>query len=264
MKSKLRQIRERKLAEAAIANAPMPIAATPARRDPAQAAADLKLVQLTEDLKRLKTIESIEKKIDLKRELLPAYTDWVFGLAAHPDRLPQGEKNDVLTNILMWAIDTGAWETALPLADVVVTRRIPLPLRFDRSAPCAIAEEIAEAALVALRDGKAFDADIVDTVQDLVAEEDMPDEVRAKLYKAEAQLSARRAAELEGEGGVSADGVAGAYRMFLESARAAAQRALELDSNCGAKTLRRDLDRKIEKLLPKTERETEPAADTGS
>lgn len=53
---------------------------------------ELQLMQLAEHRRTLKGIQSIERKIDAKRTMLPIYTPWIDGLLA-ADR---GGQDDVL------------------------------------------------------------------------------------------------------------------------------------------------------------------------
>ena len=44
------------------------------------------LMRLSHDLRRLKEIASIERKVDAKREMLPTYFPWIEGLLQAPAR----------------------------------------------------------------------------------------------------------------------------------------------------------------------------------
>lgn len=217
-----------------------------ARIGPAEQAANLMLIRLTEDRRRLKDIQSAEGKAAAKKIILPEYQAWIDGQLECD--FPDGTQNDVLTTIMVWSIDAGEYARALEIADKVLADNIPLPAQFERQAATLIAEEIAEAAFAALRGKTGFDRAIVEQAMELTAEHDMPDEVRAKIFKARAQLLEREAAVLEEAGGEAADGPAGQYRKLLTEGAGSAQRALELDKDCGARTLLRGLERKIAKL----------------
>jgi Phage small terminase subunit len=194
----------------------------------APAAARLMLMKLVEDRRRLKEIQSIERKAEAKRQMLPDYEAWVDGLLTSADSLPMGERNDVLTCVMMWHIDGGEIARALDIAGPVLHAKIPLPSWYDRTPATAIAEDIAEAAFAAIRAKQPFDYDLIERAMALTADEDMPDQVRAKLSKSHAQLIARLAA--------------------LKTARFSAQRALDLDKNSGVKKLIESLDRDLKKL----------------
>lgn len=218
------------------------------RPDAATNASGLMLVKLTSDRSRLKEIQSVERKIDAKREMLPEYQAWLDGLIEGAANLPEGVQNDVLTTCMMWHIDTGDFTRALELAAIVLDRDIPLPSQFNRKAPTAIAEEIAEAAFASIRNATEFDVDHIAEVQLLTDDKDMPDEVRAKLHKATALIFERKADALSDAGGEGADGAAGAYSAALDAAQTAATRALELDSSCGVKGLLAKIARAQKKI----------------
>lgn len=229
--------RERALAQLAAGQAVSPAGVRSGR---AATEYELMRAKLGVDLRRLKEIQSIERKIELKAELLPEYFAWVEGVIA----ADCGADDDILTHVMIWSIDVGAFEYALPLARYIVTHKLPLPDRFDRTAPTLICEEIAEAALKRFGQGEDFDAGLLDAVADIVEGQDIFDQVRAKLEKAQGFAAERSAAALTPDG----DGPAGAQRAMRERALIHLRRALALDGTSGVK-------RRIELL----ERATRPA-----
>jgi hypothetical protein len=218
------------------------VAAEPdrARSGVAASAYELERARLGVDLRRLKEIQSIERKIDLKRELLPNYAEWVAGVL----EANSGAQDDILVQVMIWTIDTGDFDAALPMCRYVVTHKLALPDRFDRTAPTLICEEIAEAALKAIGQGEPFDWQILASIDDLVEDCDIFDQVRAKLEKAIGLLMIRMADELAAD----SDGPAGAKLAALTQGRNRLRRALELDAGAGVKKKIEQLDREIAKL----------------
>lgn len=208
-----------------------PFAPTPANADEAKI-----LLQLTHDLRRLHDIKSIEKKIAAKVEMLPAYAPWIEGALA---AAAAGDvvQNDVLPTIMVWRLDTGDYAGALPLIEAVLAHDIALPSRYERDPATLIVEEIANAALKTQATGKRFDLDLLTHIEDLTADADIHDQVRAKLKKAigEELLAAADAIE------PGADGYLTAYQAAL----APLQRALELDQRVGVK----DRIKRVEKAI---------------
>ena len=141
---------------------------------------ELMLAQMYEHKRRLKEVQSLEKKAEIKRQYLPAYADYVAG-ALEADG---GGQDDVLTTIMVWRIDTGDFAGAIDIARYVIAHGLVMPDQYQRNTATLIAEEIAEAALKAIAAGQAFDIKIVAEASTLTNAADMPDEVRAKLYKA--------------------------------------------------------------------------------
>ncbi len=174
------------------ASAPSSNAGTPAERTAASIA-----MRLQHDLRRLKEIQSIQRKIETKRELLPAYADWVAGLLEGGRNAGAGVAEDVLPTIMVWLIDTGDYARALELADHVVAYDVPLPSRYERSAAALIVEEIADAAIRAQTAKQSFPLDVLEHVEELTADADMHDQVRAKLQKAIGTELARTAEDLD-------------------------------------------------------------------
>jgi hypothetical protein len=218
------------------------------RPDAATNEAALMLVKLTSDRARLREIQSIERKIEVKRDLLPEYQAWLDGLIAGADAMQPETRNDVLTTCMMWHIDTGDFSRALELAAVVFLAKIPMPSQFDRTAGCAVAEQIADAAMNAISAKADFDVDLISETMLITEAEDMPDEVRAKLFKAQAMLLERNASILEQAGGDGADGPAAAFSATLASAKDAAVRALALNEKSGVKALIGKIERTEKKI----------------
>jgi tetratricopeptide (TPR) repeat protein len=236
---------KRHLARAAArAGSASTLAIATTRPTPAQGEYLLQRAALGVDLRRLKEIQSTEAKVELKRELLPAYDDWIEGVLAADAAGKGGAQDDIVTHMLIWRIDTGDYEAALPLADYVLRHNLTLPERFNRTAGTLIAEETAEAALKAFGQDLDFDLDVLRRVDDLTEVHDMPDQVRAKLEKALGFKMARVADAMEPD----ADGVAGGKRAALERAVKHMSRALELDGSCGVKKEKQRLEREIRKL----------------
>jgi tetratricopeptide (TPR) repeat protein len=176
---------------------------------------ELMLVKLSTDRRRLKSIASIQAKIQVKRdELLPEYVEYVSGALSGG----RGAQDDVLTTVMIWRVDAGDFAGALEIARYALAHRMTLPDQYDRPLATAIAEEFAEAALASFKKGAMFirvDGAQLDEIAQLTASADMHDQVRAKLHKA-LGLTAER------DGNMPA---------ALEHLR----RALELDARAGVK-----------------------------
>ncbi|CAJ8682516.1 Phage terminase, endonuclease subunit [Burkholderia pseudomallei] len=136
---------------------------------------ELMLAKLAADRRALKGIQSIERKVELKRKLLPEYTDYVAGALSGG----RGAQDDVLVTVMVWRIDAGDFDGALAIA-----HGLTLPDQFERSLASLVAEQFADAALSSFLDGETFDAASLELVDDLTRDADMHDQVRAKLYKA--------------------------------------------------------------------------------
>ena len=207
MKSPAQRHYERVSAELAAASA------APGGSLAGASAYELVLAKLATDRRRLKAIQSIERKIDVKRaELLPEYVDYVAG-ALNGGR---GAQDDVLTTVMIWRVDAGDFAGALDIARYALAHRMTLPDQYDRPLATAIAEEFAQAALAAFKLGDTFDAGQLAEVMTLTGSADMHDQVRAKLHKAlgkalqETDQTAaldhlRRALQLDERAGVKQD-----------------------------------------------------------
>jgi hypothetical protein len=178
--------------------------------------------KLDTDRRRLKEVQSIERKIDVKREVLPDYADYVAGVIASGN----GVQDDVIGYVLTWRIDVGDFAGALDIARYVLDNNLALPDRFARTPATLIAEEPAVQALKAYDADKPFDLDVLRQVFELTESRDMPDQVRAKLHFAIGRHLAKAGTD---------DGAA------LEYLR----RAVELYDKVGAKKDIEQLERKL-------------------
>lgn len=145
----------------------------------------MKLIELGEDRRRLKAIQSVAGKIELKRQLLPNYAPWVGGIIAAEAEGGVIEQDEIFTTVMIWRIDVGDFAGALPLAAYALRHKLKLPDRYARDVATTVAEEIANAALKAMTAGEAVDLEALDAAAKLTADHDMPDQVRAKLLKAQ-------------------------------------------------------------------------------
>jgi hypothetical protein len=141
---------------------------------------ELMLAKLATDRRRLKDVQSIERKRLVKLEVLPEYADYVAG-ALEGGR---GAQDDVLVTVMVWRIDVGDHAGALAIAAYALTHGLTLPDQYERTLATAVAEEFAESALLALKAKQGFQVELLYQVADLTDKHDMPDVVRAKLYKA--------------------------------------------------------------------------------
>jgi hypothetical protein len=158
---------------------PASVRATPAERAAAQIA-----LRLTHDLRRLKEIRSIDRKIEAKRTMLPEYRAWVEGVVAADAGVGSGTAADVVPTCMVWLIDVGAYGEALDLVPFLLRHRVEMPRRYERDVATIVVEEIADAAARAQNAGQRFDQAVLDTAEALTSGLDIHDQVRAKLLKA--------------------------------------------------------------------------------
>lgn len=192
---------------------------------------ELQMAALHQDALRLRQIQSISDKAKLKVQLVTAYEPYVAGVL----QAGQGAQDEVLTTVMTWRIDAGLYQEALEIARYVLQHKLVMPDRFRRTVGCYVAEEIATAALTALKAESAFDSTILFATEQLTRDQDMPDEARAKLH-----LAIGRAVVFEVPDKPTSEGIA-----LLQTARTHLARAIELHSSCGGK---KDLDKLASRL----------------
>ncbi len=230
--------------------APGPIAAARLEDGPAATEYELLLAQLGSHLAQLREIQSVEGKIAKKHELILAYDHHVDATLEASAETGAAVQDEIVATMMIWRLDIGDFERGLDLAEHVLRFGLAMPGHMKRQGATLIAEEIAEAALAADRDGKAFRLDIIDRVAALTEKQDMPDQVRAKLFKARGRaLLHIHALILEKPESAAAGGPQAA----LSEALASFRRALALDRNAGVK---KDIERLLTKVTDAPSEET--------
>jgi hypothetical protein len=207
------------------------------------------LLQLHEDRRRLHDIQSVEKKVALKRELLPAYAAWIEGALTAGRETGRAVQDEVIVNVMPWLIDVGAYEQAIIVAEHVLRFRLVMPERFKRTPACYVTEEIAEAAIAASSAGTGFSIYVLLRLEEIVEGHDMPDEVRAKLHKAIGLELARQADAASPDDDTLIAGFVPATRT---EALARLNRAFALNPKVGVKKQIESLERALKKDVPIT------------
>jgi len=181
---------------------------------------ELMLMQLGEDRRRLKGIQSTVKKAEIKVEVLPKYVAWVDGVLAADG----AQQDDVLMYVMLWRVDAGDYVGALSVARHAIRHSWSMPQGFNRNVQTLIAEEMADAAKNALLAKTDFDPALLMQTLDAIGDLDMPDQSRARLHKSLGWV-------------------------LRESQPVAAlnhlQQAMQLDERCGVKKDIEQLERKI-------------------
>ena len=189
------------------------------------------LHRLRMDLSRLSGVQSEETKAEMKKSMLPEYEGWIEGTLDGDN----GRQDEVITRLMVWAIDCRDYALAMRLGRYVVRHGLTLPDNFNRTAATFLTEEMSKPLLTLA----AADADadlsastaVLDEVAEIVADSDMPDVVRAKLCKARA-LARRGATDITTK--------AEALALFRE--------ALTRNPNAGVKKEIATLAREVKKL----------------
>lgn len=181
---------------------------------------ELMLMQLGEDRRRLKGIQSTVKKAEIKVEVLPKYVPWVDGVLVADG----AQQDDVLMYVMLWRVDAGDYAGALAIGRHAIRHGWSMPQGFNRNVQTLLAEEMADAAKNAIVAKTDFDPDLLMQTLDVIGELDMPDQSRARLHKSLGWV-------------------------LRESQPVAAlnhlQQAMQLDERCGVKKDIEQLERKI-------------------
>ncbi|MEN4608231.1 phage terminase small subunit [Pantoea agglomerans] len=206
------------------------------------------LHQMRMHMTQLSRVQSDQSRAEMKRTMLPDYEGWIDGTL----EADSGRQDEVITRLMVWAVDCADYALALRIGRYVVRHDMAMHDDFKRNAATFLADEICNPVLTLAKTDK--DADLsdyigpLDELADIVAEADMPDEVSAKLCKARG-LARRSSLDAETQGQ--------ALNLLRE--------AMSLNAGSGVKREIDALSRKLAKLPETgTSENAGPAADAGT
>ncbi len=213
---------------------------------------ELQLAQLNNDRHRLKQIQSLEAKIQLKQALVPTYLPYVEGII----EANKPVQDVVFMTILVWCIDTANYEKALEMAEFALRHNMIMPDRFERSTATLVTEEIANAFLKKLKSSADIDLPILWALETLLENPDipktaldMPDQVRAKLLVALAKGEIKEInAAIESNAGEVDNQLPEWVWHHANYAKTRLERAIDLDDRCNGKQDLKSLTALLKKL----------------
>lgn len=143
------------------------------------------LKNLHDDKVLLKSVSSIADKVHIKKQALPAYQEWIDGITAAG--AVQADDR-VAATVIVWMIDCGLLDEAMPLADVLIHSGLESADEYSRSMPEIIVEQMAGQ----IESGSEISAENLKTLiewatakkEDGLHEINLADVIRAKLLKA--------------------------------------------------------------------------------
>lgn len=202
---------------------------------------------LQDNLRSLSDIQSIEGRNPIKREMAETFRAWVDGALAAGRYDGTAAQDEIVAQMMIWAIDYRDFERALDIGEHVLRFGIKLPERYLRTPACLLAEDIA---IAVLAEPQLATLEQLVRLDSLTGGYDMCDQARAKLLKAMGRAFAKAAEEFDPE----ADSApAGGKPALLHAALDAYKRALQLNKTIGVK---KDIER-LERLV------APPAGETG-
>ena len=143
--------------------------------------------QYYQDKTILKNLAGIQDKTAYKAQILPNYQDWIAGVIDSGEASPD---DSITPAVLIWQIDCGQLDTAMPLAQFALDKKLESGDEYQRNLPTIIIEEYAEK----ISQGADIAAENLQTLigwatakQDGRHIHNIPDPVRAKLLKAAAE-----------------------------------------------------------------------------
>ena len=144
-------------------------------------------LKLREDKQALKSKQSIQAKIELKRELVGHYDEWINATLT----AGKGDQDNLLTTLMLWHIDIGRFWRALDIAEYAMKHDLKMPDAHQRTLATVVAEEIADTAKKLATSNEIDDEQIAQVLRasTITADADMPDQVRAKLSRQVGELT---------------------------------------------------------------------------
>lgn len=140
------------------------------------------LHRLRIDKNRFRCIQNNKLKADTKAEALPNYQGWVDGVLASDS----GQADEVLTTVMLWHVDAGSIAEALRIGEYVIRHHLSMGDNFQRTAAVVLMDEICDPVLAHFKASQSdvpVSVDLLKALDGLTANEDVPEAVRAKLWK---------------------------------------------------------------------------------
>lgn len=144
-------------------------------------------LKLREDKQALKAKQSIQAKIELKRDLVGHYDEWINATLS----AGSGDPDTLLTTLMLWHIDIGSFGVALDIAEYALEHNLTMPDAHQRTLATVVAEEIAETAKKLASSNEISSEQVAQVLRasTITAAADMPDQVRAKLARQVGELT---------------------------------------------------------------------------
>lgn len=139
---------------------------------------ELLLEMLGQHKRALKVHKSMSSKNELKAQLMTEWHDYIDELTNNGN----GQPNAIAGQLLVWAIDVGDYERGIALGRYMLANNINMPEQFERDSEDVLAEEMATAWIG--KDEPSITLDDLLATEKLVADCELYDEVKAKLYRA--------------------------------------------------------------------------------
>ena len=130
------------------------------------------------DYEQLSNIQSISHKKELKAEFLPFYIPWIEGTIAEG----VGTQDDMLVKLMVWCLDTHEFKVATDIAEYALLNDFVMPEPFTRDVATVFVEQLSDEMLKEVEDVAVY-TDLIQRAIDSTTGQDMPDQVRAKLYR---------------------------------------------------------------------------------
>jgi hypothetical protein len=198
-------------------------------------------LQLSEDNRKLKAIESIEKKIEAKKPMFETYRPHIMARL----KADEAVQDDIFSLMMLWAIDLAEYPLAILMGTHIIKHGLALPPNFVRGPATALVEQISEAALA--ENSTVSHGDLMELLDHVdKGKWDMLDPVKGKLFKAICKSYHAKATNYDAG---AADNPTSGQSGLARNAIKAGQMALQLGGDkIGVKTDIREMERLLAKI----------------
>ena len=142
------------------------------------AKSSLLLAALAADREHLKGIRSLQRRTEIKCDLLPKYADYLTTVVNGDDY----RHDEILVTCCLWSVDAGKYQQFNLLAEFALKHGMKSPQGFTRNLPELLMEELAD---ITLRHKEPIlFSNSLELINQLTDQHDVLDEIAAKFHKA--------------------------------------------------------------------------------
>lgn len=180
-----------------------------------------KLAMLIARIKHdLHNTESFARKDKIKKDHLYYFLPWIKGVLQTTPEKGKGKQDMILVQWLIWSLDIGDLDLAQHIARYCIRFDLVLPMGFERTLPTFYLDTLAKLAKKARDLGKPFKLGYLKNAITMTRNCDVNEYTQAKVWR---EIGLRQLARQS------------------KCAVASLNRAFELDTNCGVRSILRKL-----------------------
>lgn len=144
---------------------------------------ELMLVRLRDDVLKIKSVKSEEKKNKIKASVLPNYLPWIDGVltSINASETDNYRQDDVFSQVFVWAVDLLDWSLIEEMFAAMHKAKMTLPERFKRDPIDFMLDQLADSVI---DKRQSLPLQHLHNIEDMTCDLDTHNQVRAKFMKA--------------------------------------------------------------------------------